>query len=400
MRTVQHQLLHLLSEQEVADLKVNEVFRPFEPLSPLHHSPYAKPAWDAATSEYMKAMQPVEREVARKLHKRLTSSGLKGHALLRDCLRHKELVLRPMVFAELAPAREALLGQMEGQLEVLREDFETRTGQGMANGAAKTAPVGKNMPEVVSQVVLARQLQDRVGEMLAAGETLLHDLQGMGRFQAKAQELHVYLNDYAQHQFGEWVELVETELRDDTSGLAMQLTGKLLEVSKEDHSLVVNYSDRLVRFLREVRQLSAMGFKMPQAVQWNADVAHRFYRHGVVLKQVAHFYNTIDTQIVRSQKPLLLDFALHFEHLATNPNAQATADKGKSGKVITWSDPNQLEEYISKLHEASGAGGAWPPPWALHLGWALGPLKARGSPERHPGSLQWPSQLASGRPKG
>ena len=117
MRTVQHQLLHLLSEQEVADLKVNEVFRPFEPLSPLHHSPYAKPAWDAATSEYMKAMQPVEREVARKLHKRLTSSGLKGHALLRDCLRHKELVLRPMVFAELAPAREALLGQMEGQLE-------------------------------------------------------------------------------------------------------------------------------------------------------------------------------------------------------------------------------------------------------------------------------------------
>ena len=32
----------------------------------------------------------------------------------------------------------------------------------------------------------------------------------------------------------------------------MQLTGRLLEVSKEDHSLVVNYSDRLVSFLREV----------------------------------------------------------------------------------------------------------------------------------------------------
>ena len=64
--------------------------------------------------------------------------------------------------------------------------------------------------------------------------------------------------------------------------------------------------------------------------------------------QVAHFYNNIETQIVRSQKPLLLDFALTFEQLATNPRAQSTADK-KGGKVITWSDPNQLEEYIQQL---------------------------------------------------
>ena len=63
---------------------------------------------------------------------------------------------------------------------------------------------------------------------------------------------------------------------------------------------------------------------------------------------MAHFYNNIETQIVRSQKPLLLDFALAFEQLATNPRAQSTADK-KGGKVITWSDPNQLEEYIQQL---------------------------------------------------
>ena len=80
----------------------------------------------------------------------------------------------------------------------------------------------------------------------------------MPRFQSKAQELHAHLSDFAQQQFGEWVELVESELRDDASGLAMQLTGRLLEVSKDDHSLVVNYSDRLVGFLREVRPSSAL----------------------------------------------------------------------------------------------------------------------------------------------
>ena len=47
-------------------------------------APYARPAWDAATSEYMRLMSPIERDVARKLHARLSTSGLKGHALLRD----------------------------------------------------------------------------------------------------------------------------------------------------------------------------------------------------------------------------------------------------------------------------------------------------------------------------
>ena len=38
---------------------------------------------------------------------------------------------------------------------------------------------------------------------------------GMPRFQSKAQELHAHLSDFAQQQFGEWVELVESELRDE-----------------------------------------------------------------------------------------------------------------------------------------------------------------------------------------
>ena len=36
---------------------------------------------------------------------------------------------------ELAPARESLLGQLEHDLELLREDFETRSGQAGGKGA-------------------------------------------------------------------------------------------------------------------------------------------------------------------------------------------------------------------------------------------------------------------------
>ena len=71
------------------------------------------------------------------------------------------------------------------------------------------------------------------------------------------------------------------------------------------------------------------------------------------LGQVANFYNTIDTQIVNSQKPLLLDHALRFEQLATTPKAQQTANAAGGGKEITWSDPMQLEGYIDELRGCS-----------------------------------------------
>ena len=45
--------------------------------------------------------------------------------------------------------------------------------------------------------------------------------------------------------------------------------------------------------------MTALCFQMPEKINWNAEVAHCFYRHGVVLKQVANFYNKIEKQIVR-----------------------------------------------------------------------------------------------------
>jgi dynein heavy chain 2 len=202
---------------------------------------------------------------------------------------------------------------------------------------------------------LAKQLQAKAAEMAAAAALLFSDLQAVGRFKGKVEELENYMVDYSNSQYSDWCEEVERDLQDEASGLPMQLTGKLMEVDRDDADklLRVNFSDRLVRFLREVRLLSSLGFKMTPLVQGNADVAHKFYRHGVVLKQVANFYNTIDTQIVNSQKPLLLDHALRFEQLATTPKAQQTANAAGGGKEITWSDPTQLEGYIDELRGCS-----------------------------------------------
>ena len=39
--------------------------------------------------------------------------------------------------------------------------------------------------------------------------------------------------------------------------------------------------------------------------------------------QVAHFYNTIDQQMIPSQQPMLLEAALQFENIIKHPKADA-----------------------------------------------------------------------------
>ena len=71
---------------------------------------------------------------------------------------------------------------------------------------------------------------------------------------------------------------------------SLETSGRLMEFDGRDGKLRVHYSDRLVALLREVRQLSALGLSLPTKIITTAQTARKFYRHGVVLKQV---YTTI-----------------------------------------------------------------------------------------------------------
>ena len=69
------------------------------------------------------------------------------------------------------------------------------------------------------------------------------------------------------------------------------------------------------------------------------------------LLQVAHFYNTIDQQMIPSQQSMMLDSALGFERLVKNPK---TGSKESGGKTqVTWDNPLELEGYIDKLQAAA-----------------------------------------------
>lgn len=49
------------------------------------------------------------------------------------------------------------------------------------------------------------------------------------------------------------------------------------------------------------------------------------YQDPFFLFQVAHFYNTIDQQMIPSQQAMMLEAAMAFEHLIKNPKAGSKA---------------------------------------------------------------------------
>ncbi len=68
-----------------------------------------------------------------------------------------------------------------------------------------------------------------------------------------------------------------------------------MELGKRDGKLMVHYNDRLVTLLREVRQLAALGFSIPGKIQAVAKTAQKFYRQGVILKQVRGVLASVST---------------------------------------------------------------------------------------------------------
>lgn len=73
---------------------------------------------------------------------------------------------------------------------------------------------------------------------------------------------------------------------DPTSSIALETNGTLMRIEQKGCNLIVNYSDRLVQLLREVRQLISLGFAVPRKIIECANSGEQFYKYAVVLKQV------------------------------------------------------------------------------------------------------------------
>lgn len=143
-----------------------------------------------------------------------------------------------------------------------------------------------------------------------------------------------------------WMDDLDHLIQDPNSEISFLHSAPLLTLDPANGRLVVNFSDRIVALLREMRQMAAWGVAIPLKMQHYADSMQKLFRHGAVLKQVSNFYNTIGTQMIPCQQPMLLTLAIAFEALVNNP-------RGSNGAPVTWQNTKEVEDYIGMLQQSA-----------------------------------------------
>ena len=345
--------MQLLTVEERTNLRVQEAFAPLEEHRPLQCDPYTRSEWETAVKSYESKLGPVEQHIAGKLRQQVAASSSAGRPmlLLRRFHRFRHLMARPTIRAAMATERETLLAELTGFVEQLDGEFESRSSPG-----SRRAPpqAGRNMSQPVTNIVWGQQLQGKVSTTFNSAREQLGDIQSFSDFREAAWQLLDKVGKWLRNEVQTWVDECVEGLRDGDFSLSM--SGKLMEIDTEGN-MKVNYSERLVVLLREVRQLSELGFadQIPKSVIEVAVEGEKFYRYGVMLKKTANFYNTMDAQIIPSQKPLLFDALVTFDERV---QAKSRDNRGGGGgsrgsQSVTWSDPSECAEYVNRLQQAA-----------------------------------------------
>eukprot|EP00756_Hemistasia_phaeocysticola_P023549 Hpha_TRINITY_DN15900_c0_g17::TRINITY_DN15900_c0_g17_i1::g.73779::m.73779/K10414/DYNC2H, DNCH2; dynein heavy chain 2, cytosolic len=362
LRNVHEQLAQLLSKQDLIELKADKALDAFGHeqedglgVDPFNIDPSAQSEWNRRVANFEQQLERIEQRAASALLQKLpvggsSSSGVQ--VVLQEFNRYRDLLRRPRIKEELEDRMTVLLATLGERLGSLQSEFTAR--QGVAgldefDDASRTLDdrrmqCGRNMSKTLNAVVWSRQQRHRVEAIRLTSRSLLEEFPRFGDFDRKCQHFIQELQENEEDSYRSWRQEVKEGIQQ--KGITLQMQGTMMDIQRDGGKLRVNFSERLVELIREVRQLRTLGYSVPQDIIGIAQEALQFHRHATVLKQVANFYNTLDRAIIPSTMTMLEKYISHFEGTVKRGGKQDSLH-------ITWGNPREAESYISKLHEAA-----------------------------------------------
>ncbi|KAG2426397.1 hypothetical protein HYH02_014824 [Chlamydomonas schloesseri] len=372
MREMVDELAKLVGREEAGSLGVQQVFMPFQGLQALQVSEFNTHVWKAAHEDFERRMGPIEQRISQKLKELFASTiipsltsaigpgrggdrAAAGGSLIQpqqvfaEIKRYSSLMGRKNIASALQSEKESLSKQVDRHLDSVQGEFDSHRDS--ASGGAKVAPVGRVTASIVERIMWCMQTLQKLGKV---SEVLKHMLRGgvagdegsggaaLRNTLGVVSELQKEVEIFRKEQYSAWEDYMSDELGD----MANWKNSKLMTFDSQNSHVKTHFNDQLVLLLREVRQLQSLGFGVRKDILNEVEVANKFYRYGMVLKQRANFYNNIATEMVQCQKPMMLKDALDFEKVLMNP-------KDAQGKEITWRNAAALDGYVRRLNEVA-----------------------------------------------
>ena len=309
-----------------------------------------------AKNGFGKAMEPLDSDIIHNLRGELFGADLSVNPFqtLRDMNKWQGLLGKDNIINSLANERNILLDGLITYVLRIKDEFESRSGQTLDTIAGmESIPQAHGFSKVVNSITWERQLAGKIKRILSLSNVWLEKLKKFVSLKESIDELLKDMNDFEVDQFETWRKEVLYTLSSPDSAAALQLAGKLMDFDLSDGLLKINYSEKLILLLREVRQLGELGFRrqIPQKILDTVEQGKKFYKEALTLKQIANFYNTMSTQIIQSQKPMVIEQAMRFEDIVKSCNGGRA--NTKNANVIQWESGAELEKYIKSVQEAA-----------------------------------------------
>lgn len=117
------------------------------------------------------------------------------------------------------------------------------------NGAV---PTGAFLTEVAAKIVWLRQQAAQLDNLSSICSNLLDDLPGYKELSSRIEAFAERLKTAEQEQFDQWCRETVLAIDDSQDSLTLETRGQIMVLDQKKGLLTVNYSDRLLRLLKEV----------------------------------------------------------------------------------------------------------------------------------------------------
>ena len=191
----------------------------------------------------------------------------------------------------------------------------------------------------ISMIISLHSLKQKCENCISLSLNVLNDLKDYQNLRENAQNLIKKIEKFIEDIIGEWNNSF-MGINDEIPKVGTDL----VEIDKKTGFLKVNFSEKLFQLIQDARLLTEYGYqsKIDQELIKANEEGKKILKNAISMKQTANFYNGLSTQVIPSQKPMLVKCAKEFE---TNLIYATQKYKSKEGKI-------DLENYVHMIQTA------------------------------------------------
>ena len=290
-------------------------------------------------------LDKVSGEILAKLNKDVFDTGNHVIMVLRDLNQWKGILSRGKFQSLTAEKRTNILKGLNEYVEQLKLIYNSKAQTNFLDDEAEEKINEKGIIGVspkICQIISAHTLKQKCENCLKLSSKLLSDLKDYRSVYSSCNGLLDNLKRYIDDLISEWnsnyVEMNQS---------LPKIGSDLVEIDRETGFLKVNFSEKLFQLIQDCRILTEYGYysKITKDLIRVNEEGKKILKDAISLKQIANFYNTLSSQVIPSQKPMLVKYAKEFEI-----NLTTVTEKFKKTKTNL-----DLENYVNIIQTAANS---------------------------------------------